>query len=313
MVKHITGLAIVLEAPPIAAQTASDHGVKSFLGNMARALAGVVALCMPALCASQAVVATETVQTIPTRPGHTQTFIYDKVEKPVATLIMYPGYKGYIGIYPNGSADLDTFVVVRSRRMFAERGFNVAVVDAPSEYGKRGIWEKQRSPEYVAHNAALIEWLRQQANVPVFLVGYSAGAIAAAGVATQLGVKGADGLILLSPYMAPKDKWPIPDFVFDSSFAISSWKDLAAIHGPILVVHHQEDQCKFSLPEYVYGFAAALSAASKPDVIGLSAGASPSGNPCYPGGRGNFNGLESELAGIVTEWVAKVVAQASPK
>ncbi len=289
------------------------HGVKSSLGNTARALAGIVALCVPALCAPQAVIATETVQTIPTRPGHTQTFIYDKVEKPVATLIMYPGYKGYIGIYPNGSADLDTFVVVRSRRMFAERGFNVAVVDAPSEYGKRGIWEKQRSPEYVAHNAVLIDWLRQQANVPVFLVGYSAGAIAAAGVATQLGAKGADGLILLSPYMAPKDKWPIPNFVFDSSFAISSWKDLAAIRGPILVVHHQEDQCSFSLPEYLPSLVAALSAATKPDVVGFTAGAWPSGNPCYPGGRSNFNGLESELTRVVAEWATKMAAQAIPK
>lgn len=289
------------------------HRVRRSLGHKARVLAGHVVLCMPALCVSQGVPVTETVQTIPTRPGHTQTFIYNKVEKPVATLIMYPGYKGYIGIYPNGSADLDSFVVVRSRRMFAERGFNVAVVDAPSEYGKRGIWEKQRSPEYVAHNAALINWLRQQADVPVLLVGYSSGAIAAAGVATQLGEKGADGLILLSPYMAPKDKWPIPDFVFDSSFAISSWKDLAAIRGPILVVHHQEDQCNFSLPEYVSGFASALSAATKPDVIGFRAGASPSGNPCYPGGRSNFNGLESELASAVTEWATKVVAQAAPK
>lgn len=278
-----------------------------------RSLAWITAMWLPSLCSAQAVPVTETVETIPTRPGHTQTFLYDKVENPVATLIMYPGYKGHIGIYPNGSADLDSFVVVRARRAFAGRGFNVAVVDAPSEYGKRGIWEKQRTPEYVAHNAALLDWLRKQAAVPVFLVGFSSGSIAATGVATQLGAKGAEGLILLSPYMVPQAKWPIPNFVFDSSFAISSWKDLAAIRGPILIVHHQEDQCGFSLPEYLPGFVSALSAATKPDVVGFTAGASPSGNPCYPGGRGNFNGLEADLARVVAEWATKMAVQATSK
>lgn len=270
-------------------------------------------ICHPGLSSAQTVAVTETVETIPTRLGFTQTFIYDKVEKPLATFIMYPGYKGVIGIYPNGSVQMDAFVVVRSRQVFAARGFNVAVVDAPSEFKPRGIWEKQRTPEYAAHNAALIEWLRKQADVPVYLVGFSAGGIAATGVATQLGAKGADGLVLLSSYMAPQDKWPIPNFVFDSSFAISSWKDLGAIRGPILIVHHAEDDCSFSLPAYLPGFVAALGAASKPEVVSLKGGGSPSGNACYPGGRGNFNGLEAELADTVADWATRVRTRSGPK
>lgn len=160
----------------------------------------------------------------------------------------------------------------------------------PSEWGTRGIWEKQRSPEFATHNAAVIAHARKQADVPVILMGGSVGAIAAAGVATQLKEKGADGLILLSPWIPPKDKWPIPSFVFSSDFAISSWPDLAAIKGPILVIHHLDDNSNFSLPEYVPGLVKALSVASPPEVIGLRGGAVPSGNPCYPTGLNNFAG-----------------------
>ena len=51
----------------------------------------------------------------------------------------------------------------RARRLLAEQGFNVMALDAPSEWGTRGIWEKQRSPEFAAHNAAAIAHARKQA------------------------------------------------------------------------------------------------------------------------------------------------------
>lgn len=250
-------------------------------------------------------IVSETVETIPSRGEYTQTFISIRVEGPRATLLLYPGNKGSFGIFPNGSAQFDMFFVFRARRLLAEQGFNVMALDAPSEWGPRGIWEKQRSPEFAAHNAAVIAHARKQADVPVILMGGSVGAIAAAGVATQLKEKGADGLILLSPWMPPKDKWPIPNFVFSSDFAISSWPDLAAIKGPILVIHHLDDNCNFSLPEYVPNLVKALSAASPPEVIGLRGGAVPSGNPCYPNGLNNFTGMEREISDLIGNWIRK--------
>lgn len=271
-------------------------------------LAGFFAMTA-ALAAHAQNAVTETVETIPSRESYTQTFLFDRVENPVATLVLYSGNKGYVGIYPNGSALFDQFVVYRIRRMLAEQGFNVALLDAPSEWGSRGIWERQRSPEFAAHNAAVLDWLRNRANVPVFLVGASSGGIAATGVATQLKEKGADGLVLLSPWMVSKEKWPIPSFVLSADFAIPSWTDLANIKGPMLLVHHGEDNCNFSLPEYVSGLVDALSVARKPDVITMQGGATPSGNPCYPGGRNNFLGLDRDVADAVGAWVKRMVAK----
>jgi hypothetical protein len=254
----------------------------------------------------------ETVETIPSRGDYTQTFILDRVDNPLATLVLYPGNKGFLGIYPNGSAQFDMFFVYRARKLLAQQGFNIVLLDAPSEWGSRGIWEKQRSPEYAAHTTAVIAYARKLADVPVFLMGASAGAIAATGVATQLKNNGADGLILVSPWMPPKDKWPIPNFVFSSDYAISSWPDLANIKGPILLVHHLDDNCNFSLPEYVPQLVTALSASRKPDVAGLRGGASPSGNACYPTGWNNFTGMEREVAEVIGDWVRKSIGRGRP-
>lgn len=275
---------------------------KKIVGWLSAAL-----LLSPLSVWAQAAAISETVETLTTREDYTQTFTYMRVREPIATLVVYPGYQGYVGIFPNGSMKLDKFVVVRARRQFAEMGFNVVVLDAPSEYGARGIWDKQRSPEYVAHNAAVLEWLRKRESTPIYLVGFTSGAIAAAGVATQLAERGADGLVLLSPWMASKEKWPIPNFVFKSDFAISSWTDLAKIRGPILIVRNADDtSCKFTLPEYLDGFVAALSVAGKPEVVTLSGGASASGDPCYPDAHTNFNGLEAKLVQTVRDWALKV-------
>ena len=252
-------------------------------------------------------VTSETVETIPSRGEYTQTFILDRVENPLATIVLYSGNKGYVGIYPNGTAEFDMFLVYRARKLLAQQGFNVLLLDAPSEWANKGLWEKQRTAEYAAHNAAVIAYARKLANVPVFLLGQSSGGIGAAGVATQLKGNGADGLILVSPWMPPKDKWPIPNFVFSSDFAISSWPDLANIKGPILLVHHLDDNCNFSLPEYVPQLVTALSAARKPDVIGLRGGASPSGNACYPAGWQNFSGMEREVSEEIGNWIKKTI------
>lgn len=256
------------------------------------------------LANAQSVLAvTESVETIPSRENHTQTFLFLRVENPLATLLLYSGNKGYVGIFPNGSAQFDMFFIYRARKLLAQQGFNVLLLDAPSEWGAGGLWEKQRTPEYIAHNSAVLAWARKQANVPVFLVGHSSGGITAAAVASQLKDKGADGLILISPWMPTKETWPIPSFVYSSDFAIASWPDLKDAKGPRLLIHHLEDNCNFSLPPYVKDLRIAFGSENPLEVMGLKGGATPSGNPCYPTGLNNFTGLEQDVSNVIGNWV----------
>lgn len=253
----------------------------------------------------------ESVHTIPTRPGVTQLFVQTKVANPVATLILYPGSTGAIGIFPNGSAKLDTMMIVASRRLLANQGFNLLLLDAPSDRATKGVWEYQRTPEYMEHNAAVLDYARKLSDVPVFFLGAGAGSIAAAGVATNLAKAGRplpDGMIYLSGWLVPKAKWPIPNFVFNAEFAMADWPEMAGLKLPTLIVSHEQDNCGFSEFAHATAFQEKLKATVPVELAAFKGGAVPSGNACYPGGYNNFNGLDGAVMAAVGDWVRKTVA-----
>ncbi|EHP38036.1 hypothetical protein OR16_39399, partial [Cupriavidus basilensis OR16] len=71
---------------------------------------------------------------IPTRPGVTQRFLYLAPAQPKAAVILYAGGHGGLNIYPNGSVGWGAGnFLVRSRQLFVDNGFAVAVIDAPSD------------------------------------------------------------------------------------------------------------------------------------------------------------------------------------
>ncbi|MEK6716445.1 MAG: alpha/beta hydrolase, partial [candidate division NC10 bacterium] len=77
----------------------------------------------------------EELQTIATRPGVTQPFLLVKPDRPpVASVILFAGGNGQLALsaWATGGGKRGNFLV-RSRALFAERGFLAAVVDAPSD------------------------------------------------------------------------------------------------------------------------------------------------------------------------------------
>lgn len=147
---------------------------------------------------------TERVVYIPTRPGVTQRIVLLSPNNPKAAVILFPGGHGGLQISSNGSFKWgEGNFVVRTREMFAAQGLLVAVVDAPSDrQNPPYLGGFRQKPEHVADIKAVIAWLKQQAKIPVWLVGTSRGTQSAAFVATQLPLAegGADGLVLTFYY-----------------------------------------------------------------------------------------------------------------
>ncbi len=53
---------------------------------------------------------------------------------PKATLVLIPGGHGGLQLFPNGSMKWgENNFLVRTRRLFADQGFTVVIVDAPSD------------------------------------------------------------------------------------------------------------------------------------------------------------------------------------
>ena len=153
---------------------------------------------------------TQRVVDIPTRPGVTQRLLVLDPDKPKAAVVLFAGGHGGLQISSGGSFKWGQGnFLVRSRQLFASNGLMVAVVDAPSDrQNPPHLGGFRQKPEHVADIRAVIAWLKQQANIPVWLVGTSRGTQSAAFIATQLAPAdgGPDGLVLSSTVLTDTGK-----------------------------------------------------------------------------------------------------------
>lgn len=231
---------------------------------------------------------------IPTRPEVVQRFLFISPEKPKASLILFAGGDGGLDISRDGDIRfLTSNFLVRSRQLFADKGFAVAVVDAPSDRQSKGLAGFRQKPEHVADIKAVIAWLRQQNNVPVWLVGTSRGTQSAAFIATQLtvGQGGPDGLVLTSTILSDDKGRPVPEM------------PLETIAIPVLVVHHEQDGCRHCSYSLIPSLMKKLTGTKRKDLATFTGG-KDQGDSCQAFAHHGFNGLEIHVLGRIADWIA---------
>jgi pimeloyl-ACP methyl ester carboxylesterase len=254
----------------------------------------VSALTGTAAHAQAAPPTTHKVVDIPTRAAVTQRFLYIAPANPKASAILIAGGHGGLRIFPGGSFKWggDNFLV-RTRQQFADAGFAVAVIDAPSDrQSKPFLGGFRQTPEHAADVKAVIAWLKQQAPVPVWLVGTSRGTQSAAYIATELSPAqgGPDGVVLTSTILNDPKGRAVPRM------------PLEQISVPVLVAHHEQDGCSLcsinDMPELMNR----LGKTAKAELITFTGGQS-TGDPCEAMAYHGFNGLEADVVGKVTRWM----------
>ena len=262
---------------------------------MIRAIARLT-LLGSALLANQAYAKLpEQVVDIPTRDGVTQRFILIIPERPVATVILFAGGHGGLQISPQGEIGWGKGnFLVRARQLFAEQGLVVAVVDAPSDHqGSPYLSNFRQRPEHAADIKAVIAWLKQDVKLPVWLIGTSRGTQSAGSIATQLRDEGGpDGVVLTSTMLTDAaGNRAVPDMPLDK------------ITIPVLVVHHEQDDCKHCRFELAPELMGKLTATSRKELIAFKGGKS-TGDPCQAFAHHGFNGLEADVVSAIAKWIA---------
>ena len=130
--------------------------------SIVRAVFGAALLALVACPA-----AAEQVVTIDTRPGVTQSFIFlEAAGTATANLILFMGGNGKIALWRNPDRRNNNFLV-RTRGGFAAQGFNVAVVDSPSDRHSDGLIGWRGTDAHRQDIAAVIRWLVARAKVRV--------------------------------------------------------------------------------------------------------------------------------------------------
>lgn len=250
-------------------------------------------LCIGCIHGAWAQVAERT-EDIPTRPGVTQRLLVLASPAPKATLVLIPGGHGGLQLFPNGSMKWgENNFLVRTRRLFADRGFTVVIVDAPSDRQSPPFLQGFRQkPEHVADIKAVIAWARGLADVPVWLVGTSRGTQSAGYLSTELsGREGPDGLVLTATIVSDDKGRPVTAM------------PLGKVRVPTLVVHHEQDGCSHCPFPATQTLIDKLVNAPRKQLIAISGGES-SGDPCEALSHHGFNGVEPSTVRKIGDWIA---------
>lgn len=225
------------------------------------------------------------------RQGVNQPFWLIEPDEASHTLVLFAGGKGKLKIDNNGIKKKGNFLV-RSREIFAEQGFNVAIVDKPADQASlKGF---RTTGAHVKDIAGVISFLRERyKHKPIWLVGTSRGTISAANAAAQLdNVNGPDGIVLTASVTEPSNSGA------DSLHDV----DLSKITVPTLVVHHKHDEC------YVTPYAGAmklieqLTSVSVKKLKGFIGGRNE-GNACRGKSYHGFKGIEEDVVDFIAAWI----------
>lgn len=236
---------------------------------------------------TSAFAADDKVVKLESRPAVSISFYYMKRDGATATLILLPGGGGGIGL-KDGVPTSENFLV-RSRDSFAAHGFNVALVNRPSD--KELDYDVRITPEHVKDLREVVSYLKKDTGLPVWLVGTSRGTISAAAAAIAFGNDELAGIALTSSVTSRKRTGNLPE------------QKLAAIRIPVLVVHHEKDACSVTVPTQAVRIIDGLKNAPVKKLVMVNGGANPLGDPCENKHWHGFIGMEQEAVDIVTGWI----------
>lgn len=250
------------------------------------------------MCALNSAHADSTLVSIQTPRGAKQAFILIKPDKPVASVILFAGGHGALGL--KSASDMKWGkgnFLVRTRDKFAAHQLMVAVIDAPSDEqdGMNAIFRMSKA--HADDINAVAAYLKKQAAVPVWVVGTSMGTFSAARGA--IGARNVDGLVLTSSITRSRPDWKIAG---SHPNGIASMP-LPEVAVPALVMSHRNDRCAFTPAADAPKLTARLTKAKKVDVVILDGGDPPQSEPCEAKSQHGFLGIEGKAVDAIAQFI----------
>ena len=236
--------------------------------------------------------------TIKTPRGVKQSFILIRPAKPVASVILFAGGHGALGLKSAQKMKWgNSNFLVRSRNLFAAQNLMVAVVDAPSDRRAKMNAIFRMSSAHARDIAAVAKYLKGQANVPVWLVGTSMGTFSAAGGA--ISSRGISGLVLTSTVTRARSRWNIAK---SYPHGVASMP-LQRVAVPSLIVSHRKDGCVITPAADADKLRARLKRAPVVKVVVLDGGSKPRSDPCKAMSQHGFIGIEAQAVGAIAKFI----------
>jgi len=230
---------------------------------------------------------------LPTRPGVTQRLLVLAPANAKAAVILFTGGDGLLGLDATGRLQRGGNFLVRSRQLFADQGLVTVVVDAPSDKQRYPHLSGQRqNADHVADIRAVMDWLRGQHKLPLWLIGTSRGTQSAAFIATQLAPAegGPDGIVLTATILRDPRSRAVPEMALEK------------LRIPVLVAHHRADECRVCLFSDMPLLMNRLAHLQRKDLLVFEGGLNV-GDPCEARAWHGFNGIEQDVVAQIARWI----------
>jgi pimeloyl-ACP methyl ester carboxylesterase len=235
---------------------------------------------------------------IDTPRGVKQSFILIEPEDPVAAVILLAGGDGALGLKGPSTIDSDDrSFVVRVREKLAEHKLIVALVDAPSDK-EDGMDSAFRIDNAHAGDVSAVgDFIKNLADVPIWLVGTGTGTWSAAWSA--IAADHVDGLVLTSAITRTRKHWKLAQTHPDGVASLP----LEEIAVPTLILSHADDTCDITPPSDAEKLRHKLQNAKPVEIVLLKGGETSQSSPCGPLSRHGFGGVESEAVDAIVKFI----------
>jgi hypothetical protein len=211
---------------------------------------------------------------VPTR-GVTERVLLSTPREPTATIVILTGGTGLLKIGPDGTmlgSDAQCDPVVRNMVALNRRGYAVGAVDAPTDQAGGLAGNFWSSDAHLADIISAVQFMRQQARVPVWVVGGGHAATSAVAVAGTDSGDSPVNMILYSPDDVPAS---LTSRVKGSALVLTHASANPSIGARIVQgLDHADDRGYFML--------------------------SGAGGAC---GAASFSGLDAQFIGILGNWI----------
>lgn len=258
----------------------------------------VLSLSLAASFATHAAAAPrESVVSVPSRPGVTQGFFLIEPEnQPRAIAIMFVGGEGNLGLQEGRLPKITNNFLMRTRLQVAAAGLRLAFPDTPSDQ-RKGLGNFRISADHAQDIAAVIQAVKAETDLPVFLISTSRGTISAANAAARLPPGTIAGLIMSSAITVRGNRGQ----------AYIQQLPVKDIKLPVFVIAHRDDGCYVTPPGNVASLLDAMPEAPRKDSLTLSGGAGAGGDPCGSQSAHGFLDSEEPAVKAMTDWIEAVL------
>lgn len=244
-----------------------------------------------ALTAAASAAAERKVEALQTRPGVSTEVLFMTQPGAIANVILFAGGTGRVTFNRNGEPDgyAGNFLV-RSRDLFVKNGVNVAIPGAPSDHPDGLAGKVRISPEHAADIAAIIAAFRKRANLPTWVVGTSMGSYSVFASAVVIKEGRPDGVVFNAA-------------IVTHPLAVSRSPRLHLITLPVLIQHHELDECKVTLFKDVQPLMDGITNSPRKRLLSYRDGGPAKGDPCEAFGYHGFPGIEPKVVHDIVQFI----------